>query len=124
MALLAGAAGLTLYAVSLIVLELAMRASGASLEADFDRGHTVVSAVWGLTGLTVLVLGVAHRSNRLRYAGLALFGVTLGKIFLFDLAELSSVARAASFVAVGALLLVGGGLVQRLSEREPEILER
>lgn len=122
--ILAGAAGLTLYAVSLIVLELAMRASGASLEADFDRGHTVVSAVWGLTGLTVLVLGVAHRSNRLRYAGLALFGVTLGKIFLFDLAELSSVARAASFVAVGALLLVGGGLVQRLSEREPEILER
>jgi uncharacterized membrane protein len=122
--ILAGASGLTLYAVSLIVLELAIRISGASLETDFERGHTVVSAVWGLTGLTVLVLGVAHRSNRLRYAGLALFGVTLGKIFLFDLAELSSVARAASFVAVGGLLLVGGVLVQRLGEREPDILER
>ena len=121
--ILAGAAGLTLYAVSLIVLELAMRVSGASLETDFERGHTVVSAVWGLTGLTVLVVGVAHRSNRLRYAGLVLFGATLGKIFLFDLSELSSVARAASFVAVGGLLLVGGALVQRLGAREPDILE-
>ncbi len=122
--LLAGAAGLALYAVSLIVLEIAMRVSGASLETDFERGHTVVSAVWGLTGLTVLVVGLARRSTELRYVGLALFGVTLGKIFLYDLAELSSVARAASFVAVGGLLLAGGVLVQRLGEREADILER
>lgn len=45
-------------------------------------------------------------------------GASLVKIFLYDLAELSSVARAASFVAVGALLLVGGFFVQRLAERE------
>ena len=122
--ILAGASGLALYAVSLIVLELAIRISGASLETDFERGHTVVSAVWGLTGLTVLVVGVSRGSSRLRYAGLALFGLTLGKIFLFDLAELSSVARAASFVAVGGLLLAGGVLVQRLGDREADILER
>jgi hypothetical protein len=122
--ILAGAAGLALYAVSLIVLELAIRISGASLETDFERGHTVVSAVWGLTGLTVLVVGLSRRSSRLRYAGLALFGLTLAKIFLFDLAELSSVARAASFVAVGGLLLAGGVLVQRLGAREADILER
>ena len=122
--ILAGAAGLALYAASLIVLELAIRVSGASLETDFERGHTALSAVWGLIGLTLLVLGVARRSSRLRYAGLALFGLTLAKIFLFDLSELSSVARAASFVAVGGLLLAGGVLVQRLSEREVDILER
>ena len=122
--ILAGAAGLALYAASLVVLELAIRISGASLETDFERGHTVLSAVWGLTGLTLLVLGVARRSSRLRYAGLALFGLTLAKIFLFDLSELSSVARAASFVAVGGLLLAGGVLVQRLSEPEVDILEQ
>lgn len=122
--ILAGAAGLAVYAASLIVLELAIHVSGASLETDFERGHTALSAVWGLTGLTLLVPGVARRSSRLRYAGLALFGLTLGKIFLFDLAELSSVARAASFVAVGGLLLAGGVLVQRLSRPEVDILER
>ena len=122
--ILAGACGLALYAASLIVLELAIRVSGASLETDFERGHTALSAMWGFTGLTLLVLGVARRSSRLRYAGLALFGLTLAKIFLFDLSELSSVARAASFVAVGGLLLAGGVLVQRLSEPEVDILEQ
>jgi uncharacterized membrane protein len=122
--ILAGAAGLGLYAVSLVVLDLAIRLSGASLETDFERGHTVVSAVWGFTGLAVLVVGVSRRSSRLRYAGFALFGLTLAKIFLFDLSELSSVARAASFVAVGGLLLAGGALVQRLGDRDGDILER
>ena len=116
--ILGAAAALDLYALSLVTLELAVRISGASLETDFERGHTVVSAIWALTGLALLVAGLARRSPPLRYAGFALFGLTLAKIFLYDLAELSSVARAASFLAVGGLLLAGGFLVQRLSETE------
>ncbi len=44
-----------------------------------------------------------------------LFGLTLAKIFLYDLATLSPVARALSFLAVGAVLLLGGFFYQRLS---------
>ena len=76
-------------------------------------------AIWALTGLSLLAAGVARRSSALRHAGLALFGVSLAKIFLYDLAELSAIARAASFLAVGGLLLAGGFLVQRLSEERP-----
>ena len=112
------AAVLGLYAVSLAALDVTMRVSGAGLETDFERGHTAVSVVWALTGLGLLLAGVVRRTSLVRYAGLALFGLTLGKIFLYDLAELSSVARAVSFVAVGGLLLVGGFFVQRLGERE------
>jgi uncharacterized membrane protein len=36
--------------------------------------------------------------------------VSLAKIFLYDLTFLSSVARALSFLAVGAVLLLGGFL--------------
>ncbi len=115
-----GAVGvLDLYILTLVTLELAVRISGAALETDFERGHTVVSAIWALTGLSLLVAGVVRRSAVLRYAGLALFGITLAKIFLYDLAELSSVARAASFLAVGGLLLAGGFLVQRFSDERP-----
>lgn len=52
-----------------------------------------------------------------RYTGLALFGLTLAKIFLYDLAELSSIARAFSFILVGTLLLTGGFFLQRFSDR-------
>jgi uncharacterized membrane protein len=122
------AGALALYAVSLGILEVATRVSGASVETDFERGHPAVSGLWALLGLGLLVAGLLRRSAALRYGGLALFGLSLAKIFLYDLAELSSLARALSFIFVGGLLLVGGFFLQRLSdqlgpraEAEPEI---
>ena len=115
--ILAVAGGAALYAVSLGILELAERVSSASVETDFERGHTAVSAVWALVGLGLLVVGLLRSSAALRYGGLALFGLSLAKIFVYDLAELSSVARAFSFIVVGALLLAGGFFLQRLSGR-------
>ena len=108
---------LALYALSLAVLGIVVRVSGASIEADFERGHTVVSALWALVGLAGLVYGLARGSRVVRFAGLGLFGVSLAKIFLYDLSELSSVARAASFIAVGAAILAGGAALQKLSAR-------
>ena len=109
------AGAVAVYAVSLAILEVAVRVSTASLETDFERGHTGVSALWALVGLGLLVFGLYRRSTVLRYAGLVVFGLSLAKIFLFDLAELSSVARAFSFIFVGGLLLAGGFFLQRLS---------
>jgi uncharacterized membrane protein len=91
--------------------------SSASVETDFERGHTAVSGLWALIGLALLLVGLLRGSALVRYGGLALFGLSLAKIFLYDLAELSSVARAFSFIFVGALLLVGGFFLQRLSDR-------
>jgi uncharacterized membrane protein len=113
----AGAGILALYALSLGILDAAERFSGASIATDFQRGHTAVSAVWGAVGLALLTLGLLRRSRGLRLAGFALFGVSLAKLFLYDLTTLSSLARALSFLAVGALLLLGGFFYQRLSER-------
>jgi uncharacterized membrane protein len=78
-----------------------------------------VSAVWGIVGLIVLYVGLNRGLTWLRLVGFGLFAVALAKLFLFDLANLSSVARALSFLAVGAVLLLGGFFVQRLgSERD------
>lgn len=114
---LSAAGGVVLYAVSLGILEIAERASTASIETDFERGHTAVSGLWALVGLGLLVVGLLRGSALIRYSGLILFALSLAKIFLFDLAELSSVARAFSFILVGGLLLAGGFFLQRLSDR-------
>jgi uncharacterized membrane protein len=84
--------------------------------AAFQGGHTAVSAVWGSLGLALLYLGLRWNISALRIAGFALFGVSLAKLFLYDLARLSSITRAASFLAVGAVLLIGGFLYQHLGE--------
>ena len=61
------------------------------------------------------MFGLRRDQRSLRLAGLALFVLALGKIFLYDLANLSSLARAFSFLAVGGVLLVAALLYQRLT---------
>jgi uncharacterized membrane protein len=111
------AAALGLYTASLTILEVAERVSSASVQTDFERGHTAVSALWGAVGLGLLVAGLLRDSRGLRLGGLALFGISLAKLFLYDLSALSSVTRAFSFLAVGGLLLAGGFVLQKLSRR-------
>jgi hypothetical protein len=118
--LFAVAGVVALYAASLAILELFQWASPANVATDFQRGHTAVSALWGLVGLALLYVGLTRRSRVFRLAGFALFAVSLAKLFLYDLSYLSSLARAFSFLAVGAVLLLGGFFYQRLSQQLDE----
>lgn len=104
--------------MSLALLEIVTRLSPASVETDVQRGHTVVTAVWALVGVGALAAGLARQRRLLRVTGLGLLGVSLAKLFLYDLSTLSSVTRAAAFLAVGSMLLIGGALVQRLAAGE------
>lgn len=110
------AALLAVYGLCLAILELAERvAPGNDVATNFQRGHTAVSAFLGLLGLGLLYAGLKRGSRGLRVGGLVLLGAILAKIFLYDLAALSSATRAVSFLAVGAVLLLGGFFYQRLS---------
>lgn len=106
-----------LYGLSLGVLAVVGDLGAAGLDTEFQRGHTAVSTMWGVVALGLIVVGLRRSSRRARLAGLALLGVTLAKIFLFDLARLDSVTRALSFLAVGAALLLAGFFTQRLAAR-------
>jgi uncharacterized membrane protein len=109
------AGALAVYGASLAILEAMQRISPQGVHTDFQRGHTVVSAFWGLLALVSLYVGLKKRRGVLRVGGFILFAISLGKIFLYDLPSLSSVQRALSFLAVGAVLLLGGFFYQRLS---------
>lgn len=108
------AAVLCVYAVSLTILEIAEAVGGASVTTNFERGHSAVSAFWGLLGLGVLYVGLKRGLTWLRLVGFGLFAIALAKLFLYDLANLSSITRALSFLAVGAVLLIAGFFVQKL----------
>jgi uncharacterized membrane protein len=116
---------LIVYGLSLLILETFTRISHAGLNTEFQRGHTAVSAFWGALGLTLLYVGLKKGWRAVRVAGLAFFAVSLAKIFLYDLPSLSAVTRALSFLAVGAVLLLGGFFYQRLTasndDRKPTL---
>ena len=112
----AGASALlAVYAGSLVMLDLSQRLGGSDLHAQFQRGETMVSALWAIVALALLALGLTRGVKEIRHAGLGLLALALAKLFLFDLSRLSSLTRATSFLAVGITLLAGGFLVQRLA---------
>lgn len=79
--------------------------------------HTILSVFWGLTAITMLVIGFVRLFTELRYLAIGLFGVTIIKVFLVDLSNLKMVYRIVSFIALGLLLLGASYLYQKLSSR-------
>ena len=61
--------------------------------------------------------GLAGDRPALRRGGLALLGITVAKVFLYDLASLTSIYRVASFIVLGLLLLGGAFAWQRVRPR-------
>lgn len=74
------------------------------------------SIMWALYALGLIFLGFRKQSKLLRVAGIILFGLTLVKIFLVDLIDISTESRIFLFVAVGILLLVTSYLYQKYAE--------
>ena len=108
-----------LYGASLGILGIVEALSNAADTTELQRGHTAVSAFWGVTAFSAVVVGLRRGLRVVRLAGLGLFALALAKLFLYDLASLSSVTRALSFLAVGAVLLLAGFFYQRLSSEAP-----
>ncbi len=77
------------------------------------------SAAWAAYGLILLTAGARSGDRTLRWLGLAALLATTAKVFLFDMATLQGVIRAASFLALGVLLLIGALAARRLGARAP-----
>ena len=126
---LAGTAAVTaLYVLSALVVTpfqpgAAGVVDGALLELGVrQQGQAVLSGVWALAGTVALFIGLRRDIRGLRMGALALLLLTVGKVFLVDLATLESVYRVISFIALGLLLLGSAFVWQRLRPRPLEDL--
>ena len=115
-----------LYAASVTVVSVVGSGGGeAVLDLDVrQQGQALVSALWGLVGVAALVAGLRRDVRELRVGALLLLFATAGKVFVFDLAALTSIYRVGSFVALGLLLLSGSFAYQRLRPRNLEAATR
>ncbi|MBC8754468.1 DUF2339 domain-containing protein [Kordia sp. YSTF-M3] len=65
-----------------------------------------LSILWGSYALFTIVLGIWKKKKYLRIGAMALFGITLVKLFLYDIAHLTTIAKTIVFVSLGVLLLI------------------
>jgi uncharacterized membrane protein len=85
---------------------------GERLSASFARQLTI-SVTWAAYAMALIAIGFRRQSAPLRYLALALFGVTVAKMFAVDLLTLDGVYRITGFVVMGIVLLAASFLYQR-----------
>ncbi len=99
-----------------VSLEVRVMFHGArpALGPTTDVESYTYSAVWLVMGLTLLLAGIFFGRVSLRYASLPIIVLTIAKVFLFDMANLTGILRALSFIGLGLVLVGIGYLYQKI----------
>ena len=103
-----------LFAVAAIYLPSVAIVDATATEGAGQTPQVLLSTFWGLLGLAALIYGLVRDDKRVRIGGLALLGLALVKVALYDLSTLEEIYRVLSFIALGLLLLAGAFAYQRM----------
>ena len=79
-----------------------------------DAEQYTYSAVWLAFGVALLGAGISLRSLPVRAASAAVVMLTVLKVFLIDMSDLTGIYQALSFLGLGAVLMGIGWFYQRL----------
>lgn len=75
----------------------------SGLKSGYKLG---LSILWGSYSLILIAIGIWKNKKYIRFGAIALFGITLLKLFFYDITQLNTIAKTIAFVALGALLLI------------------
>jgi uncharacterized membrane protein len=103
-------------ALAYLTLEVRTLHHGSVLTrgATTDAEQWTYSVVWLAFGVVLLIAGIYLRSQPARLASAAVTTLTVAKVFLIDMSDLTGVWRALSFIGLGLVLVGIGWLYQRL----------
>ena len=104
-----------LHGVILILVssELIYLMDFSNSEQSYKLG---LSILWGIYALFLIILGIWKHKKYLRIAAIVLFGVTLVKLFFYDISHLGTVPKTIVLVSLGVLLLIVSFLYNRFRE--------
>jgi uncharacterized membrane protein len=85
---------------------------------ESDQSYKLgLSILWGVYALLLIVLGIWKNKKYLRVAAIVLFGVTLVKLFFYDIASLNTISKTIVFVSLGVLLLIISFLYNKFKDK-------
>ena len=108
-------------AVALVFLYLSLEVRNAfhvdlylQVEPVTEAESYAYSITWLLFAVAILIVGMARKSVAIRHVAMAVLALSVAKVFLFDMASLTGVLRAASFMGLGVALIAIAYLYQRV----------
>jgi uncharacterized membrane protein len=120
-------AGLTFIWLNAALVRALHYALDTPLHFDGIAQSTTVQAAlsifWGTLGFAAMTLAARYKHRTIWMVGAVLMGVVVIKLFLIDLSNTGTVARIASFLSVGVLLLVTGYIAPLPPRKDQDVSE-
>lgn len=70
--------------------------------------------LWGILAFVFLIIGIRKRIKNLRIVALSVLGITILKLFLFDISNASETGKIIAFILLGILILIISFVYQKL----------
>ncbi|MES2602313.1 MAG: DUF2339 domain-containing protein [Pseudomonadota bacterium] len=114
------AAGALVLALAYITLQIRHLYHGPYLNSfrTSDAEQYTYSVAWLVFGVILLGIGLLLPSQRARLASAVMIAITILKVFLIDMSNLTGAYRAFSFIGLGLVLVAIGWLYQRILFRQ------
>lgn len=105
-------------ALLLVLWMLSLELVQWSLVSGFGAGYKILlSVLWVSFAVTMIVVGIKRKQPVMRITAMAILGITMLKMFFYDLSTLSTIYKTIVFIAIGGLFLVGAYFYQTLSKQ-------
>jgi uncharacterized membrane protein len=90
-----------------------------SLVSGFGTGYKILlSVLWVAFAIAMIIIGIKRRQPIMRITAMVILGITILKMFFYDLSTLSTIYKTVVVIAIGGLLLVGAYFYQVMSKQE------
>ena len=102
-----------------VALGTLLGAEAGDTALGFTIGHAVATVTWMLAATWLLLRGLerSRDADLTLRTGLVLAGISVAKLFLYDLAALNGLVRSVAFIVIGLLLLATGSRYAKAYER-------
>lgn len=87
----------------------------ASDPGELKIAHLALSVLWAVFGGVLMFFGFFFRVAPLRWVALLLFAVTIGKVFLIDLASIESIYKIVAILVLAFVLFLAARAYQRFN---------
>lgn len=72
--------------------------------------------LWGVLSFILLIVGIRHQWKQLRIIALSLLGLTVLKLFIYDINNVSETGKIIAFILLGVLILIISFVYQKIKK--------
>jgi uncharacterized membrane protein len=85
----------------------------------YEKAQTLLTKVafpilWGILAFVFLTIGIKNQWKNLRIVALTLLGITIAKLFVYDISNVSETGKIIAFILLGVLILVMSFAYQKI----------